>query len=206
MNKILSIILPSGKVHPKYLQFVGWSFVSNVLVSTETVLAADSILTSVDGTCSDAMRTASYIGKDILGQMGSLYYISQVGSQADRKPLTFVKSSNVLQQASYGLICATPFLPTSCFLPVAGLGNMLSTVSFTGFGAINGKCIYELGENRGEIYAKTSLVNTLGSTLGMALGVGVVALIPDHSTRLILLPILGIGRYYTFNWAIDGLV
>lgn len=207
MNRFIKFLTPSGYLHSKYNQYVGWSFVSTILVSAETVLAADSVLTSVDIGDSQVLRTASYMGKDIIGQLGSLWYISKVGNQADIAPTNFIRSSNCLQQVSYGLICLTPLFPQSYFLPIAGLGNMMGTIAFTGFGAINGKCIQNLERgNIGEIFAKISAVNTLGSSIGMLLGIGILSAVPDHSARLSLIPILGISRYYTFNWAIKGVL
>lgn len=208
MNRLWNLIRPSGQVHPLYGQYMGWSFVSNVLVSAETVLAAHSVLAAVDCGSSDTMRTMNYMGKDVIGQLASLKYMSTMGSQADKKPTAFVRSSNVLQQASYGLVCITPLLPVHYFLPVAGFGNMCATIAFTGFGAINARCIKNLAldDDVGEIYAKVCGLNTLGSTIGMAMGLGMVAIIPDHGMRMCLIPILGMGRYYTYNWAIEGLV
>lgn len=208
MYRLARAITPIGKVHPLYFQYVGWSFVSNILVSAETVLAAHSVLAAVDIGHTEAGRTAAYMGKDVLGQIGSLYYISKVGDQADKSPSQFVRSSNILQQASYGFICVTPLFPAEYFLPIAGFGNMMATIAFTGFGAINGKCIPKLAldNNIGEIYAKVSALNTLGSTIGMMLGIGIVSVIPDHSTRLCLIPVIGLCRYYTFNWAIKDII
>ncbi len=208
MSRLWNTIKPIGRVHPLYGQYMGWSFVSNILVSAETVLAAHSVLAAVDCGNSDTIRTMNYMGKDVIGQLASLKYMSTMGSQADKEPDTFIRSSNILQQASYGLVCITPILPVEFFLPVAGFGNMCATIAFTGFGAINARCIRRLAldDDVGEIYAKVTALNTLGSTIGMAAGIGMVAVIPDHATRMCLIPVLGIGRFYTYNWAIRGLV
>ena len=112
------------------------------------------------------------------------------------------------QQTSVFMECATPMLPISTFIPVAGLANVGKNIAFTGIGAVNAKIIATLAEdnNVGEIYAKISVLNTLGSTIGMGLGLVIAAHIPDHTTRLGLMPILTMIRIYSYNKAIEDLI
>ena len=58
--------------------YIKWSFTSNVLLSTEYALATHSILHAIN-TDSETMRTLNYVGKDIIGQMGGLMYMSKMG-------------------------------------------------------------------------------------------------------------------------------
>jgi hypothetical protein len=206
MNKFKSLIFPSGKCHQKYTQYVGWSFCSTVLVSAESVLSTHSMLTAID-TGSESIRTANYIGKDIIGQIGSLWYMSKMGEKADKSPKKFLMYSNIIQQISYGATCVTPLVP-SYFLPIAGVSNILANISYTGFGAINAKCIQQLAidDNIGEIYAKICVINTIGSSIGLVCGLCITSCVLDHSTRLLFLPALGILRVYTYNKAIEGLI
>jgi hypothetical protein len=94
------------------------------------------------------------------------------------------------------------------FLPVAGVSNILSNISFIGFGAINAKCIQKLAtdENIGEIYAKISVFNTIGSSVGLFIGLGIITVVPDHYTRMCFIPVLACGRILAFNRAINGLI
>lgn len=206
MKRLCAFVFPSGKQHDKYSQYVGWSFCSNILVSTESALAVHSMLHAI-GSDSDTIRTANYIGKDIIGQIGGFAYMARMGKKADTDSKRFLLYSNILQQVSFISVCVTPLVPCY-FLPIAGCSNILSNISFTGFGAINAKCIQTLAvdNNMGEIYAKVSMINTLGSSIGLLIGLGITALIPDHSSRLIIIPFLAAGRVYTFQRAIDGLI
>jgi hypothetical protein len=206
MNNVRSLIFPTGKVHPKFSQYVGWSFISNILVSAESAMSTHSMLNAI-GTCSETVRTANYIGKDIIGQFGGLLYMAKMGKQADKKPVNFLFYTNILQQFAYLSLCATPMTP-EYFLPIAGASNIFINVSFIGFGAINAKCIQTLATdgNVGEIYSKISIVNTLGSSIGLLLGIGIVAAIPDHTTRLFIVPIIALGRIATFNRAVRDLI
>ena len=206
MNRMRSLFFPTGKIHVKYTSYVGWSFVSNVLVSAESAMATHSMLHSIGGDV-ETIRTANYIGKDIIGQLGCLAYIAKTGKEADKDPLRFLLYSNISQQFAYMSLCATPMYP-EYFLPVAGISNIFSNISFIGFGAINAKCIQKLAidGNIGELYAKISVFNTIGSSVGLLIGLGIIAVVPDHSTRLCLVPLLAICRIATFNRAVDGLV
>ena len=134
-NKLLKFLYPSGKVHHKYMNYIAWSFVSNVLVSIQTAMGSHSMLTSVSNVDVD-YRTMNYLGKDILGQIGGLYFISKAGNYADKQPLRFLGISNIVQQCSFLLMSSTAILPQECFLPVAGTANVASNISFVGYGAL----------------------------------------------------------------------
>jgi hypothetical protein len=208
MNHLRKLIYPSiGQVHKLYPKYVAWSFVSNVAVSAQQVLATHSVLASVSTCDTDAVRTFNYIGKDLIGQAGGLLIIAKLGKTIDIAPNKFLGKANVLQQVSYLATSATPLL-ADYFLPIAGAANVLNNVSFIGFGAINAKCIQALSSdnNMGEIYAKVSIFNTLGSSIGMLVGLLITFAIPDHSYRMIAVPILGIIRVLSFNQAIKGIL
>ena len=92
-----------------------------------------------------------------------------------------------IQQTAFMSVCLTPYAP-EYFLPVAGLSNIMVNLSFTGFGAINAKCIKELStgsdnENMGEIYAKVAVLNTFGSSIGLLIGLGVDAIVPEPTAQ-----------------------
>jgi len=206
MNHLKKLLYPLGKKHKKHNQFIGWSFVSNILVSAESVIATHSMLHSIN-TDSEMTRTMNYVGKDIIGQIGGLFYLANIGKKIDQKPEKFLLYSNIIQQGSFLSITMTPFTP-EYFLVIAGASNILSNISFTSYGAINAKCIQKLSlsDNVGEIYAKVSIVNTMGSSIGLLLGLFITMKVPDHSGRLMILPFLGIFRVYSFQRAIKNLV
>ena len=84
-----------------------------------------------------------------------------MGQKADKDPSKFIKYSMAFQQSAIFIECATPLLPISTFIPVAGLANIGKNIAFTGIGAVNAKIITKLAEedNIGEIYAKISVLN-----------------------------------------------
>lgn len=179
------LIYPRGKVHKNYGKYVGWSCFSNFIISIESVLSTHSMLSVVGQASTELTLSVNYIGKDIVGQIGGLYYMNKMGEKADKEPKKFVKYSMAFQQASVFMECTTPMLPISTFIPVATLAE---------------------DNNVGEIYAKISVLNTLGSTIGMGLGLVIAAHIPDHTTRLGLMPILTMIRIYSYNKAIEDLI
>lgn len=207
MKHFRTFIYPSGKYHIGYTKYVGWSFFSNIIVSIEGVLSTHSMLSAISINDSEAVRTANYIGKDIIGQIGSLAYMSKMGQSVDKESKKFFVYSNIIQQTSYITTCMTPFFP-SHFLWIAGGANIATNISFTGFGAINAKCIQKLAQdnNVGEIYSKISVINTIGSSLGMILGIKISAIVPDQETRVLLVPILGLLRTYTYHKAIEDIL
>lgn len=200
------LIFPSGTVHPLYAQYVGWSCISNALISVETAVATHNMLDAMSSG-SDTLRTVNYIGKDVIGQLGGLWFMSKMSYKADKYPKRFLLYSNLVQQMAYMGICATPLAP-DYFLPIAGASNLLLNLSFTGFGAINAKCIQGLSaSNIGEAYAKISVVNTLGSSLGLLAGLGLTTLGADNGLfHLAVVSITGSLRIYSFNRATRGLL
>jgi hypothetical protein len=203
------LFIPSrGKISPYYMKYMGWSFVSNVLVSMQVAMTTHSMLDVVaDTNATSGIRTMNYIGKDVIGQLGSLVYMSRMGVLSDKEPKGFSIKSGVLQQMSFGLMSITPMIGSDLFLPLAGSANLLSNISFTGYGAINAKCIQEMSDdNIGEIYARLTTVNTLASSLGLGLGIWTCYLVPCHETRACFIPLIGLVRIYTFDKAIEDII
>ncbi len=200
------LLYPSGKHHPKYTEYLTWSFISNVVVSAESAMASHSMLAAI-GSQSETYRTVNYIGKDIIGQLGALGYISKMSTKADKEPHKFLTYSHIVQQLSFASVFVTPLVPT-LFLPLAGFSNILSNVSFAGFGAVNARCIQRLAidDNVGEIYAKISIINMIGSSVGLLAGVAITIAIPDHATRLCTTPFLAAARVYSMNRAVKTLI
>lgn len=204
--KIDKLLLPLGKQNPLYTKYVGWSFVSNIFVSTQTAIVTDNMLYAINYE-SESIRSINYIGKDIIGQIGSLIFLSKIGNQPDKNSKSFLLYSNVIQQSSLLCISLTPLVPVY-FLPIAGVSNILSNLSFTGFGAINAKCIEKLSidNNIGELYSKITIINTIGSSIGLLLGLGINIMIPEHQERALLIPLLGLMKVYAYNKAIENLL
>ena len=73
---------------------------------------------------------------------------------------------------------------------------------------MNAKIITKLAEedNIGEIYAKISVLNTVGSTIGMGVGLIIAVNLQDHTMRLCLMPFFSVVRIYSYNKAIKELI
>ena len=207
-SSIKNIIFPRGKVHNNYSKYVGWSCFSNIIISIESVLSTHSMLSVIGQSSTELNISVNYIGKDIIGQLGGLYYMNKMGQKADIDSKKFINYSMCFQQCSIFMECMTPLLPIYTFIPVAGIANIGKNIAFTGIGAVNAKIMTKLAEdnNIGEIYAKITVLNTLGSTIGMGIGLIIVAKLPDHTMRLCLMPFLTSIRIYSYNKAIEGLI
>jgi len=203
---VLKLILPSGRYHPNYIEYLSWSFISNIIVSAESAIGSHCMLASI-GSDSETYRTVNYVGKDIIGQLGGLGYISKMSKKADKEPYKFLTYSHIIQQLAFASLFTTPLAP-SFFLPIAGCSNILSNISFAGFGAINAMCIQRLAldNNIGEIYAKISIINMIGSSIGLGVRVCITSAIPDHHTRLCITPLLTGIRIYSLNRAIRNIL
>jgi hypothetical protein len=208
MNLLKSLVYPVGRYHKKYTNYVGFSFLSNIIISAESVLSTHSMLHAVGANVdTGTIITANYIGKDIVGQVGGLFYIHRMGKSVDKTPLKFLKYSNILQQTAIVAECLTPVIG-NYFLLIAGSANIAKNISFTGFGSINAQCSQRLAtdNNIGEIYAKSTVINTIGSSIGMLGGLYLIWLIPDHHMRILLLPFLAFVRVYSMNKAVMGVL
>lgn len=191
-----------------YRQYVGWSSISTVAISAQSVLATHSML-SVIGNVSEISASYNYVGKDIIGQTAGLWYMNKMGRDADKNPHKFINRSMTLQQSAVMLESVTPLIDSSLFLPMAGISNTAKNISFVGFGAINAKVIQKIAgtDKIGEVYSQVTMINTIGSSLGMLLGLLLATKIPCHTLRsCTVMPILGFIRYYTFKKSIQGLV
>ncbi|MBL4898311.1 MAG: hypothetical protein JKX76_01560 [Colwellia sp.] len=61
------------------------------------------------------------------------------------------------------------------------------------------------GMDVGEIYSKVNVVSTLGSSIGMMLGLGIIYTIPSPALRSCLIPALALMKYYTLEYTFKGL-
>jgi len=193
----------------KYMRYAGWSFVSNIAISAQSVLSTHSMLSVIGKSSSDIIASYNYVGKDIIGQSFGLWYMNRMGKEADSNPLKFVYKSMALQQSAIIIESVTPMLNPSKFLFIAGLSNTAKNISFVGFGAVNAKVIQKIASPNkiGETYSHITMINTIGSTIGMGLGLLIAAKIPSHTLRLYTaVPILGLIRYYTYKQSIKGLL
>jgi len=190
-----------------YNKYIYWTFVSNVAVSIENTLSTHNVLLSISP-CSEITRTFNYITKDILGQIGGIYYLSKIGNKPDKDPINFLYWSNIFQQSGYFLLSSSYFMNNTLFLPVAAISSILFNISFASYGAINAKCIAKLSENSNigiaELYAKITMINTIASTVGMSIGMLLVS--HEPLLRLMYIPILAVIRTFSYFRAVKNIL
>ena len=90
MNKLVSVLFPSGKTHKSYINYIKYSFISNTSISIQNSIAVQSMLSAI--TAEPELANINYIGKDIIGQLGSLIYMTKYTSKIDSTPKKFFKS------------------------------------------------------------------------------------------------------------------
>lgn len=169
--------------------------------SMSSVIATTSMLNSImiKPSYSDVIAT-TYIGKDIIGQLGGMLYSLKSGNKADKEPEKYVKKGVILQQVSYFLENSAVLIKNSDYvLPFLGVVNMFQNISFISIGAVNANNIQKISkENIGEIYCKVASINTLASTLGMISGLVIINTIPSYTIRsFFVLPVLSCVNYYS---------
>ena len=206
LKKVLKYIQPKYKIHKNYNKFIGWNFLSNIVCSSQSVLSTHSMLETVGSASTLNVTTMNYVGKDIIGQIGSIYFLNKFGNYIDKDTKKVVTLCHILQQSSMYLECCSPLIGIDYFIISAGFANISKNISFTGFGAINTKIIGKLAleDNMGEIYTKITMLNTISSTLGMGVGLFICKLLPDSYSRVCILPLFSIIRVYTYKKSIEN--
>ena len=80
---------------------------------------------------------------------------------------------------------------------VAGFGGMGKSLSWITLGSLNAKIIQEIAsDNVGEFYAKLAVVNTLGQSMGMVMGLVCIKIMPVSPLFVIG---FGVFRYVVYN-------
>jgi hypothetical protein len=181
----------------KYILYMG---INSCLTSCQNVISTNSMLTSIFVNPS-SVANLSYISKDILGQVGGLLYSWKSGKNADKKPLKHIIKGSFIQQFGFHLENASVLIKDENFIiPFLGLSSITKNVSFISIGAVNSNNLNKLSKkdkNIGELYSKISSINTLSSSIGMLLGMGIIFFIPSYTVKsYIILPLLSIGSLY----------
>jgi hypothetical protein len=196
---MLSSLYKSSKSYKKFMFF---NFASTILVSVESVITTHNVLNGVSQ--DESSRTLNYVGRDVIGNMGSFLFVGGIGASADKDPKKFLQKVHVTQQLSYALTNIAAFNP-NMFLLYAGSASTLISISSIGMGMFTAKCIQKLssGDNAAEVYAHLALVNTFGASVGMMAGISLTSYINDPYTLMSLIPALAMGRVWLYNKAVD---
>lgn len=188
-------------------QYIKWMAINSFTTSISSVIAMNSMLSSImiKPSYTDIITT-TYVGKDIIGQLGGLFYSLYTGKKADSQPEIYIKKGIAIQQCSIYLENFSVLIKNSdLILPFLGFSSILQNISFISIGAVNANNIQKLGKkNIGELYCKVASVNTLASSLGMIAGITIVNFIPSYTFRSIcILPLLSTINIYTINKALE---
>lgn len=225
MNIIRNTSKASKKLH-NYLTWNCISNIicgAEVVVSTHSMLGA----LSVDNHNNDLYSvTSNLMGKEIIGQILGIPIINKLSKLGDSNTKKFVLINTLLFEVSNLLECSTSLFDKSYFIYLATLGNIGKGAAFIGMGGINAKVISRISnemaseneipndiesripnankqkieninDNICNLYSTVSVFTSISYSIGMIIGLWIVKAIPCHQTRLGLIPIFGIVKYYT---------
>lgn len=183
--------------------YIKWMAINSWATSTSSVISTNSMLNSIMTTPSyTSIIATTYIGKDILGQLGGLIYAYKTGKHADKNPLNYVSKGVFLGQLSFYLENFSPLISNkNLILPFLGLSSCLKNVSFISIGAVNANNLQKISnQNIGEVYTKVASINTLASTGGMITGIAIINFLPSYTVRtFLIMPILTFISLYSLR-------
>lgn len=186
-------------------KYIRWMALNSWASSTSAVISTNSMLSSIMTTPSyTSVIATTYVGKDIIGQLGGLGYAWRTGKKADQQPMKYVTKGALIQQIAFFLENSSILITNKIFvLPFLGLSSTLKNVSFISMGAVNANNLQKLSSGQiGEFYSKVASINTLASTVGMVTGIGIIHLIPSYTIRsLVIMPCLGAISVYSLRQA-----
>lgn len=190
-----------------FKRYAYYMAINNFSTSALNILSTNSMLNSIIAKPSfSEVVTFTYIGKDIIGQLGGLIYAMKTGKKADQDSKKYLYKGVVFQQASFYLENLSPFITNNNLtLPFLGITSTLKNLCFISLGAVNARNLQRLSsKNIGESYSRLACINTLSSTGGMLFGLFIIWLIPSYTVRsLCVLPFLSTISLYSIKKAID---
>jgi hypothetical protein len=184
-------------------KYLFWMAVNSWSTSYSSVISTNSMLSSVTGTSPEfsSVVTTTYIGKDIIGQLGGLGYAWKTGKTADKQPDKYITKGAVIQQVSFYLETASIFITDKAMvMPFLGVCSTMKNVSYISIGAVSANNIQKISpKNIGEFYARVASINTLASTFGMMAGVFSIHYMPN--TNMYFLPVMSVISVYSLRKA-----
>lgn len=185
---------------------------SNFVCGFESIISSHSMFhASGIGSENTALAAVSMnlIGKDILGQLFSIPFISKLSKYGDKHPMKYIRNNTILFGISNFIECSTPYFNESLFIPIATLGNIGKNIGFTGFGSFNANIINKLSNDKlniTELYSKMAMANTISYSLGMSFGLLFVTQIENQELKLCILPLSGFLRWLLIKKSVQGLI
>jgi len=186
-------------------KYIRWMALNAWASSTSAVISTNSMLGSIMSEPSyTTVIATTYVGKDIIGQLGGLGYAWKTGNSADKQPLPYITKGTVIQQSAFFLDNMSVLIENKIFiLPFLGFSSMLKNVGFISMGAVNAGNLQKLSSGQiGEFYSKVASINTLASTFGMLTGIGIIHVVPSYLVRsCLIMPVLGAISVYSLRQA-----
>lgn len=199
-NRIVEKITFSNRLN-NYL-FMSGCF--SLLSSVEVSLTTHCLLKGSGISAVDTAHTAiySYIGKDVVGQIGGLAIVGRISKKIDSNPKKYVNIVFAIYQSSILLELSTLFVSSPLlYLTVGSISNIGKNIGWIGFGSINAKCIQlesvtsgnesKEGSGVAEVYSKIAIVNSVSSSVGLSIGMGIIYLFDLYSISY-LLPVVSV--------------
>ena len=98
-------------------RYMLWMGLHSYVTSISSVLCTNSMLSSIMNkpTYTDII-SFTYVGKDIIGQLGGLLYLMKNGKKADTDPNKHLKRAVLLQQVAFNLENSSILITNSDFI------------------------------------------------------------------------------------------
>lgn len=192
----------------KETQYLKWMALNSYTSSINSALSTHVMLEAISPTNNNAITnmTINYLGKDIIGQIGSLVYAWKTGHKADQHPKKHIVKGSVMQNMGIWLENGSQFAVNTPFLlPILGISNIAKNIGWISVGAVNANNLQRIASTHiGALYSKVSTVNTLTSTFGLATGLIILQLIPSYTIRnLTITPIITVINIYSLKKATE---
>lgn len=159
------------------------SFVNSFLLSASYTFASHCVLESLQvNSCPTNTFTLKYLGKDLLGQLGSAVCIRPIGRWIDSNPQAAIPLVSILHGVALSIECCSGCVSTGMFVPVMSITCMMHNISFAGAGALQMKYCANVVDMKtmGADYANLSTVVTIGSTVGTIFALGCTYSLPSE--------------------------
>lgn len=199
----------------KVRHYIFYNCLSNFICGVETTMSTHCMFKASTVVDCNNIDTYSIIYnitmKDFFGQMfliPAFPFITKVSKYGDKNPLKFLGLNIILFEISTLIEHCTPIFSQSSFIFAASIANIGKTISLTGYSSFNVNVINKLcnKDNVMELNSKISTLSTISYAFGTVAGLGIVKMIPCFETRLMMLPLFGVFRYYITIKSVKGII
>jgi hypothetical protein len=202
MKGTISMLLPENmatSVRPGYLRYALWQAVGNVSSAAGGVLAMQSLLYAV-GLGAGAIPLAgamNWIVKDGLGQLGGVWFASQINHRFDAEPKKYRIFAALIMDLSSVLEIICPMFPAS-FVVMASIANIGKNIGWMTASATRASIHRNLmlKENLGDITAKAASQSTACGAIGTGVGMSTAMWIGSTEPHQLLVTFLAFSAVH----------